>query len=203
MRWSAARYWCGGAVPVRFVRDAGGAVPPSLPIKLVFLSPPALPAPRTGGAAAVRTMGPRLPAAGTRPGTAVGTPAAGTSTSPVPSRTGVEGRARGARCGRVPSNHHRYRRSRGLASRTDGAPGGGGVHIAVLPGQAGGEAGSPSPSPAAPGAAWACSQLQGAGPAGLLHPPACFTCKLLFGDWLAGQHWGIVSSAAPARAGRG
>lgn len=40
---------------------------PSLPIKLVFLSPPALPAPLTGGAAAAaaRTMGPRVPAPGT------------------------------------------------------------------------------------------------------------------------------------------
>lgn len=59
------RYRCCGAVP--FVRDAGGAVPPSLPIKVVFLSPPALPALRTGGAAAAaaRTMGPRLPAART------------------------------------------------------------------------------------------------------------------------------------------
>lgn len=184
-------------------------MPPSLPIKLVFLSPPALLAPRTGGAAvSARTMGPWLPAAGTGPCTAVGTPAAGTSTSPVPSRTGARGRARGARRGRVPSEHHRrshwYRRSRGLTSRRDGAPGGGGVHTAVsCPAGWGARRGSPDPSPAAPGPARACFWSRSTGPAGLLHPPACFTCKLLPRDWLARQHRGIVPPAAPARAGRG
>lgn len=212
MRWPAARYRyrcrcrCRGAVPIPFVRDAGGAVPPSLPIKLVFLSPPALPALRTGGAAAAaRTMGPRLPAAGTGPGTAVGTPAAGTSASSVRSRTGAGGRARGPCRGRVPSEHHqrshRYRRSRGLASRRDGAPGGGWFTPRSLA-RAGGEAGFSGHSPAAPGAARACSPSQGSGLTGLLCPPACFTCKLLPGDWLAGQRRGIAPPAAPARAGR-
>lgn len=113
---SRCRSRCGGGVPVPFVRDAGGAVAPSLPIKLVFLSPPALPAPLTGGAAAAaaRTMGPRVPAVGT----AVRAPATGTRTSPVLSNTPTEGP--GERCS---SEHyrrsHRYRRSRGLVGRRD------------------------------------------------------------------------------------
>lgn len=61
-------------------------MPPSLPIKLVFLSPPALLAPLTGGAAAAvaRTMGPQLRAASP----AVGTPTAGTSSFPRPREPG-------------------------------------------------------------------------------------------------------------------
>lgn len=205
MRWPAARYRyrCGGAVPVLFVRDAGSAKPPSLPIKLVFLSPPALPAPRTGGAVAARTMEPQLPIAGTSPGIAVGTPAAGNSSSSVPSKTGSDGRVKGARRGRVPSITGQATGTSGAAVSPHGRmkPRGGGFHTAgSCPA---GRGGGGVPRPFSRGAARACSRSQGAGPAGLLHPLACFTCKLLLGDWLAGQRWGIVPPAVPARAGRG
>lgn len=104
------------------------------------------------------------------------------------SPAGITGQATGP-SGAAVSPHGRMER-RGWGFHTAGScpagRGGGGV-----------------PRPFSRGAARACSRAQGAGPAGLLHPLACFTCKLLPGDWLAGQRWGIVPPAVPARAGKG
>lgn len=97
---------------------------PSLPIKLVFLSPPALPAPLTGGAAAAaaRTMG-RIPAPGTGPRHRRRAPCRGHSYFPRLWNTRAQGPGERCRRGAVSSECYRrsrrYRRSRGLAGRRD------------------------------------------------------------------------------------
>lgn len=83
---------------------------PSLPIKLVFLSPPALLSPFTGGAAAAaaRTMGLRVPAGYRLPAPPYG-PCRGRSYFPFFSNTQAQGP--GERCRRGTVSSQRYRRS--------------------------------------------------------------------------------------------
>lgn len=143
--YSRCRCWCrsrcGGGVPVPFVRDAGGAVAPSLPIKLVFLSPPALPAPLTGGAAAAaaRTMGPRVPAPGTGRRHRRTGPCRRHSFLPRPLEYS------GTRAGREVLPRHRLQRTLPEEPPVPMEPGEG-----MSPGRAGSAAGSASPSPAHP-----------------------------------------------------